>query len=584
MQIFQFDFTDEASLRDELGRIRQVCRDETGAGALFHIFTETPDRGRIEAIGAVLAEEMPGAQYVGCSTNGNIRDGLFARSDILIECTVFESAGTSVATLQHAISEDSAADVARMLAREVEARPWVKAVELLITIRGMSLTAFCDTLGKVRRDVAVFGGGALNGDVNSSAACVFSRDGGYSENGVTFVLYGGSDFHLTTAYVTGWKALGKELLVTRSHRNVLNELDGSPAYETYYRYLNIRNDEHFFVNTLEFPFLYRHHGIEILRAPVSSNPDGSLVMTSDIQERVKARLAYGDHRTILQSVRETARTMARFSPQAVIVFSCAGRRTFWGDKEVDKELQPFQLMAPTFGFFTSSEFLRTGIHVNQHNVTLVIVAMREGAPQDPDRPLCEPGEAEKTGEVSLVQRLATYINAATEDLNEANRSLHLAAITDALTGLKNRGETQRIITELAGRPHRTFSLLMIDLDDFKQINDRYGHVIGDKVLLGLADHLRSMLGADGSGCFAGRWGGEEFMVVMPDASLDRAAALAERIRKGFETIRFELAGGQTMSIGVAQLRDKEDADALCIRVDDALYAAKRSGKNRVMLG
>ncbi len=75
---------------------------------------------------------------------------------------------------------------------------------------------------------------------------------------------------------------------------------------------------------------------------------------------------------------------------------------------------------------------------------------------------------------------------------------------------------------------------MIDLDDFKQINDRYGHVIGDKVLLGLADHLRSMLGADGSGCFAGRWGGEEFMVVMPDASLDRAAALAERIRKGFE--------------------------------------------------
>jgi diguanylate cyclase (GGDEF)-like protein len=525
---------------------------------------------------------MPEAQYVGCSTNGNICGGVFTRADISITCAVFECATTMLETLQYEISEQSAAAVSDRLTREIDSRPWVKAVELLITIRGMSLSAFCEDLQHVRSDVAVFGGGAFNGNINDNAACVFSRDGGYSENGVTFILYGGSDFHLSAHSVTGWKAVGKELKVSRAHRNVLYELDGVPAYEVYHRYLDINNDEHFFANTLEFPFLYQHHGIEILRAPVSSNPDGSLVMTSDIQENVIARLAYGDPKTILASVREVARTMGHFRPQAIAIFSCAGRRTFWGDEEVDREMQPFELMAPTFGFFTSSEFLRTDIHVNQHNVTLVIIAMREGLPQKADGPRRVPVEAEKSREVSLVQRLATFIDAATEDLNEANRSLRRAAVTDALTGLKNRGETQRCITDMAERRARTFSLLMIDLDDFKQINDRYGHVIGDKVLIGLADHLRYMLRTRNPAYFAGRWGGEEFMVVLPGVGLDKAAAFAERIREGFAEINFEQAGRQTMSVGVAQLRDDEDADALCIRVDDALYAAKRSGKNRVV--
>lgn len=584
MKIFQFEYKDEASLRDELNVVREACRDKSGACALLHVFAETPDRKRIERVGEIIAEELPKAQYVGCSTNGSIGRGVHTRSDISIECTVFESDTTKFETLQYPISEETASEVSGMLVREVQSRPWVKGVELLIVIRGMSLSTFCRNLQHLPSDVAVFGGGAFNQDINNTTACVFSKNGGYSEYGVTFVLYGGSDFHLSTHFVTGWKALGRELKVTRVQRNILYELDGLPAYETYRRYLNIKNDEHFFVNTVEFPFLYREHGIEILRDPVMSNPDGSIVMTSDIQERDKLRLAYGDPRTILSSVREVARTMASFRPEAIAIFSCAGRRAFWGDKAVDKELQPFELVAPTFGFFTSGEFHRTGIHVIQHNVTMVIVAMREGLPKIDDKPSRIFDDTEKTGGVSLVQRLATFIDAATEDLNEANRLLHRAAITDALTGLKNRGETQRIISELAEQRNGTFSLLMIDLDDFKKVNDRFGHVIGDKVLVGLADHLRNMLSTKNSACSAGRWGGEEFMVVMPDTDLDSALAFAEKIRAEFARIKFERAGCQTMSVGVAQIRSGEDADALCIRVDDALYAAKRSGKNQVKAG
>ena len=584
MKIFQFDYKDEPSLRDELNGIRKACRDKTGSCALFHVFAETPDRKRIERIGEVIGEELPGAQYVGCSTNGSIGRGVHTHREFSIECTVFESATTKIETLQYPISEETASEVSGKLVREVQSRPWVKGVELLITIRGMSLSSFCRDLQHLPEGVAVFGGGAFNRDINNNAACVFSKNGGYSELGVTFVLYGGSDLHLSSRFVTGWKALGREMKVTRVHRNILYELDGHPAYEAYRRYLDIKNDEHFFVNTVEFPFMYQQYGIQILRDPVMSNPDGSIVMTSDIQESDKMRLAYGDPRTILSSVKEAARSMESFRPEAIAIFSCAGRRAFWGDGEIDKELQPFELVAPTFGFFTSGEFHRTGSHVIQHNVTLVVVAMREGEPKASDRPSRLLEDTEKTGGVSLVQRLSTFIDAATEDLNEANRLLHQMAITDALTGLKNRGETQRIIGELAERRGGSFCLLMIDLDDFKKVNDRFGHVIGDKVLVGLADLLRSALGTKNPSYTAGRWGGEEFMVVMPDAELDEASALAEEIRAGFAEINFEQAGNQTMSVGVAQIRAGEDADALCVRVDNALYAAKRQGKNRVVMG
>ena len=120
--------------------------------------------------------------------------------------------------------------------------------------------------------------------------------------------------HIYTTHIAGWKPLGREFLVTKAQNALLFELDGKPAYDVYYRYLKILNDEHFFFNTLEFPFFYKHNGIDILRAPVHCNEDGTLVMTSDIDENVKARLAYGDPWTILDCVRRDEKKLGRLIP------------------------------------------------------------------------------------------------------------------------------------------------------------------------------------------------------------------------------------------------------------------------------
>ena len=127
------------------------------------------------------------------------------------------------------------------------------------------------------------------------------------------------------------------------------------------------------------------------------------------------------------------------------------------------------------------------------------------------------------------------------------------------------------------------SLIMMDIDDFKSVNDNYGHKEGDNVLIGLADMLRKIVEEHAPDASVGRWGGEEFMVLLPETNLEGALRIAELFRVNFSAIGFPLAGHRTMSLGVTEMVAGEDADLACMRVDDALYEAKHAGKNRVVV-
>ena len=387
---------------------------------------------------------------------------------------------------------------------------------------------------------------------------------------------------MESTYITGWKPLGRDLLVTKAEGPLLHELEGKPAYETYYKYLRIKNDEHFFNNTLEFPFFYEHNGIHILRAPTAATEDGSLVMTADMEENVKARIAYGDPWTILKNVDEETLRLKEFIPEAMFVFSCAARKTFWGVESAGKETRPFQSLAPTSGFYTSGEFLRTNGFVNQHNVTLVVVAMREGKRNLEKIQEAELNEQEFSGSVSMINRLATFIQAATEELEDANEQLRLAAIIDGLTQVYNRREIQRRIIEEVEKGNKN-SLIMIDIDDFKQVNDAYGHKEGDEVLIKLAEMMKTICTQNVPNSSVGRWGGEEFMILLPNTDIKKAGIIAELLRVSFAAIDFSEAHFQTISLGVAEMLPGEDADTYCMRVDGALYQGKRNGKNQVVV-
>lgn len=589
---FQFDYENEDHLISNLKRIKQWCNSTITSGILFQIYTEVLSKAKIESICDTIERIIPDSLYMGASTNGNILMGDKSKNDISIVCTVYEYPSTKIKMLQYPLDQTKAKGVVQSLLDYVDKNPWVKSITTYTTMRGMSMTEYCDDLGLLPKNIVFCGGGAISEDINETEAFVFSSEGPISDHSAVFLLTGGEDYYVKTMHVTGWKPLGRYLKVSKASGPILYELDGKPAYETYYRYLNIKNDENFFSNTLEFPFLYELNGMDILRAPIASNSDGSIVMTADVAEDVQARISYGDPWTILESVYNTAVSFQDFIPQTFTVFSCAARRTFWGDEKVGNETKPFQSLAPTSGFYTSGEFLRTGKYINQHNVTLVIEAQREGDITGLPIPQIEMDTAEFTGNVSMINRLATFIQASTEELEEANRLLGKAAITDELTRLFNRGEIQRRISEVTkngrskgshGRLPLGASLIMMDLDNFKKVNDTYGHKEGDIVLRKLADMLKKIVNTTCPGGYIGRWGGEEFMVLLPNANKEKASSVAEAFRVNFSSLDFPNAPSQTLSLGVTEMIAGETSDIACMRVDDALYEAKRSGKNKVII-
>ncbi len=167
------------------------------------------------------------------------------------------------------------------------------------------------------------------------------------------------------------------------------------------------------------------------------------------------------------------------------------------------------------------------------------------------------------------------------------QALYKLARIDALTGISNRLAIDQSIAKMlahAERQHESLGVLMIDADHFKQINDRYGHAGGDKVLQALVTSIRASLR---EGDVIGRVGGEEFVVLSPGTDLTAAQALGERVRQMVEHTRLPIDGELlqlTVSVGVAVAVAEEKGNAHVLRrADKALYAAKRDGRNRVMV-
>jgi polar amino acid transport system substrate-binding protein len=166
-------------------------------------------------------------------------------------------------------------------------------------------------------------------------------------------------------------------------------------------------------------------------------------------------------------------------------------------------------------------------------------------------------------------------------LENQNRIFKLQSITDSLTGIYNRLKLDEDLSYAIKRSERTkseFSIILLDIDNFKLVNDRFGHLVGDELLKAFSSLL---LGSIRKSDVVGRWGGEEFLVLCPDTDLPGCETLAEQIRKGIAEHEFPEKRVLNASLGVAVHQQDEKADAMIARVDKALYRAKKHGRNRV---
>jgi diguanylate cyclase (GGDEF)-like protein/PAS domain S-box-containing protein len=174
--------------------------------------------------------------------------------------------------------------------------------------------------------------------------------------------------------------------------------------------------------------------------------------------------------------------------------------------------------------------------------------------------------------------------AANQALQEVNVELSWLAKTDPLTGIWNRRYFQEVANDeiaKAQRYNQPLSMVMFDIDHFKSVNDQYGHKAGDRVLVELCQRVERNLRATDR---LARWGGEEFVVLLPHCGAAEALALAEKLRALIGTLPFDEVGSVTASFGVAVFQAHESADEWFKRADLALYEAKTAGRNAARLG
>ncbi len=200
--------------------------------------------------------------------------------------------------------------------------------------------------------------------------------------------------------------------------------------------------------------------------------------------------------------------------------------------------------------------------------------------------------AETRGFVETTKKIELSLRESTQEIELLKGELDSArkqATVDSLTGLNNRRGFDQVLNnaiESVKAGDTSFCLMIIDIDHFKAVNDTHGHLVGDKVLVGIARHIfNQMRGSD----FLCRYGGEEFAVILPDTPITGAFSLAEKLRKLVASLRLKHTktgvqiGNTTISIGVACFQVDESREELIQRCDKALYRAKSLGRNKTVL-
>lgn len=266
--------------------------------------------------------------------------------------------------------------------------------------------------------------------------------------------------------------------------------------------------------------------------------------------------------------------------------------------ELHRKLLLFSILASLLLMFLAYRFA-SGISLPVEQLARVSRRIRRG---EEETPFPDPSGIREIGELSrslqdmtqtLIARkreleglnatLEEKVEARTRDLIAANQELELVARRDALTGLGNRRAADERLHESFLQMKRrgsAFSVLLMDIDHFKRVNDTFGHEVGDQVLQHLAGVLRgSVRGTD----FIARFGGEEFLVILPDVAEGEAVPVAEKIRSAVAQSMVPEVGRITLSIGVAGAGAADAGpDAPVRRADQALYQAKSEGRNRVV--
>lgn len=542
---------------------------------LISIYTHWNKPETIREMTRLFCDAFPEAEIAGMTTAGGIENGRMHLRQTIVTIQFFEKSDVHAAIYD--FSKESMSALGERALADCQKEKDLSAVLLFLTQQYYDFEPFLAALDKLSKDIPICGGYAHT-YLQEDGIYVFTKDAILSR-GILLITYAGA-VQVLTESVMGWQPLGRTMTITAMDGPlVIQALDHKPAIHFYQKYLHSTD---FGKSQLLFPLVRNAHQFRLAVLPLDAKSNGALQTNVFSHVGDQVQMAYGDPDQVILSSREVLCHIERFTPEGMLLLSCVTRRYFLKE-DINQILSAYSDFCVTAGGYVNGELIRIAGKTQTTNMTLVSISFREG-----EAPLVNTAKKHHTpvvlGEaLSTVQRLATFITETTKELAETQKQLSFAASHDSFTGLLNRGSIEKMLCrchEDARERQLAFSALMIDLDTFKHINDTFGHLKGDEVILEVARIMKRMIRPTD---FAGRWGGDEFVIILPGTTLANARIVASRLQQAFQTIRLPDHSFLTASIGCTTASSNESEQIFYKRMDDALYLAKEGGRNRIIL-
>jgi len=554
---------------------------------LVQIFTGFVEEQEVKAIQAIIKHKNHTINFIGTTTAGEIFEGQALEKNIVISIIEFED--TTVKEGYFVDEDDFKLGItigSELLSEDTKAM--ILFIDGLVT-NGNDLI---DGISSIDNTVPLTGGLAGE-DGRLKNTYIFDQDGVYSKGCVAIALES-KVLNVYTDYQLNWQAIGKTMTVTKAKKNRLYEVDNINASQIYTKYLgeDIGNSLPF--SAVEFPLLkIEDDGLEICRTFVHQFDDGSLLTVGNLEVGDKVRFSFGNIDLILKSANAHTKKYASINPEVLFVYSCVARKSLLQSK-VSQELLPLNNIAPNIGFFSYGEIYHKDNKVALLNESFTVLALSEKE-QKETKPFSIPSDDKlqldnflKDKHFLILNALTNLSNTVITELEEAQKQLEDQSNRDFLTNLYNRRyfhEVSKDIINVSRREGKQSSLISMDIDKFKNINDTYGHDIGDKVIKALADILKQKTRKSD---IAARFGGEEFILLLPMTDIEGAQKIAEKLRINVENTQVITDTQEpisfTISLGVESVhKDDIEIEDVLKRADKALYIAKESGRNRVVV-
>lgn len=539
---------------------------------------------QISSLVSALRSRLPQAVIVGASAVGEISNGHISTGGTVILFSLFDSSHVELFS-----AEADTPTFRRRLARYYSTHGDIKGALVLGTPTRVDVTSFINELHTYNSHIVMFGSCSASHHI-AQGDWILAADK-VLFTGIAVVLFSGQQLQFNIQYSLGWMPLGKPLFFTEVHHQVVASINHIPAAIVYEYYTGKINYNEFLTVSTIFSFMVERNNTMVPRTAIMADDHQALHFLADIHSGEQFQFGVCNPGAMHAETEKIINNLIDFKPEGEFIYSCGVRRLLLQDV-ANLETSDFNLAAENGGLYGYGEIYACNSQPLLLNGSLVIVGIKECDAIQPDSPspLLPVGERAlpsisldpyARNHARIITHLLSFMQAITTDLHIANQSLHTQSITDKLTQLHNRNELDSRISEevaTAGNFHVPLSIILVDLDHFKQVNDRHGHLVGDKVLVHVSKLLRATVrNAD----IVGRWGGEEFMVIAPRTTVQDAQKLAERLRAALVQQQLPDISPHTASFGVTQLVGHESVSDFINRADKALYQAKEQGRNRV---